>query len=249
MTGSEIGLEPRITAFSIRRMWRWLIGLLVVLPAFGNPVARPRYEIVAENVLVTVSDKLAIVTGTYRFRVASFARDYLKNEPQPFYVELPVPVAKDALLDQELKKLIQPTMTYNGATVDLIDEPLRYYPDILLPDEIRLAAFNFQVLRVSTSEVDVRIRYIQPIINVGGKEMVYYLPILEGSVRSESQLSAAMRVTFETFGDVAIRLITPNLNVVRSDRSVVSVSPRHLELIGVERTFLQKLEAAESKKR
>jgi len=219
-----------------------IVFVLVALGAAANPISGylvfPPHTMVAENVLVGVTEKGAVVSGRYRFRITPDAPEHWGPPPYTLAVQLPVPIPSSLKKYEDIEAIAHPFLTIGGVKY----EPLRevfYYDVPALPREAKLAVFSFRVDREDfQKDIEILLQYDQPIIRADGKEMVYYVPFLPTfeqyrkamDLRQESYL-----VTFESFGSTVIRLASPVTQLERSGPHMIAVCPRHREVIAVER--------------
>src|SRR5580698_6638562 len=102
-----------------------LVVLFLAAPtfSFGNPVSgylvHPPHTMVAENVLVGITDQGAVVSGRYRFRVTPDASEHWRGPPYKIAINLPVPIPAGLKHFEDIESLVHPIITIRGT---------KYYP-------------------------------------------------------------------------------------------------------------------------
>lgn len=218
-----------------------VLCLAIVFVARGNPVAIPDYLIEAENVLVGVTGKGAIVSGNYHFKWnKKWAGDWNGGKGRIWF-DLPVPVSISAKGGKAIMEDVFPVVVMDGK---------KYFPkpDVLiwkvdgLPSEVKVAVFSFYIEGENIGEkVQMVIQYNQPVFTIDGKDMVYYIPFLP--IKTEEGLppnQQALLINFQSFDGVTLKLQTPITTIVQAKPTVISVRPVHREVIGVERVLSPK---------
>ena len=206
--------------------------------AHANPVAEPPFVMTAENVLVGVTPQGIAVAGTYRYRMSPVYARYGAPEriPIPGRVRLPIPVPASEKIDAGLMHQVHPELTFQGEVFDPIDE---YGHFTSLPDVegVQFMAVYFDIGPISVPEIEVTIRYTQPLIERDGKRLAYYLPLLEGFKRFDEKLGlreSSYAVSFETYGDSTLRLCGQPTKVLQETPQLISVEAHNREVIAVE---------------
>lgn len=218
------------------------VFLLTTLAVSANPVSGylsfPAHTMVAENVLVGVTDKGAVVSGRYRFRVTPDAPDVWREPPYTLDVQLPVPVPVSAKNFEDIESMVHPFMTIKGAKY-APEKVLFSFDAPSLPKEAKLAVFYFHVKRDDLeNEFELLIQYDQPVVPIGGKEMVYYVPFLPTYERYEKQMNLRKEsylITFESYGSTTLHLAYPVTYPEQTAPQLVSMRPKNKEVIAVER--------------
>lgn len=208
----------------------------------ANPISGylvfPPHTMVAENVLVGVTEKGAVVSGRYRFRVTPDAPEHWGPPPYTLVVQLPVPVPSDLKAFEDIESVAHPVMTISGARYEPMKE-VGYHDIPTLPREVKLAVFSFRVERDDLErEFEILLQYDQPVIPVAGKEIVYYVPFLPAFERYQKRMDLrrdSYLITFECDGGTLMRLAAPATQVERLEPRLIAVRPRHGEVIAVER--------------
>ncbi len=217
--------------------------LLAVL-ANANPVAIPDYAMTGENVLVSISNKGAVVSGSYRFRVAPYG----SKSHRRLFLTLPVPVSSkfdgfdDAMAELKPFMVIDDTKYLPIRPEGFGREkpvPMFYFTKPPLPAGMKLAGFEFYVSsdKGLPEQIDVKFQYIQPAITTGGRRLIYYVPCLPqfNSLRKEMGLvKESYLVTFQALDDATLHLATPEVEVVKAAPKAIQVRPRDMQPIAVE---------------
>lgn len=219
-----------------------VIFVVSAIVASANPISAalisPPHTMIAENVLVGVTEKGAVVSGRYRFHVAPDAAENWLRPPYRLRVHLPVPIARSLKEYEDIEAVVHPFMTIRGARYFPLREVF-YFEMPSLPREAKLVAFIFEVERPDLGEeFDLTIQYDQPIFTVGGKELVYYVPFLPTFERYRQQMRLnpeSYLITFEAYGGSRLLLAQPVERVKKSEPTSIAVQPQHRELIAVER--------------
>lgn len=210
--------------------------------AFANPISGyltdPPYTMVAENVLVTVTENAALVTGRYRFRVTPDAAEFWGPPPYSLTFQLPVPVPAEFHDLEEIEAEVHPVITVGGVAHDSLPE-MTYFDRGTLPGEAKLPVFYFMIQQTDPQpKIDLVIQYLQPFITVGSREMIYYVPYLPGFSLYEEKLhlrSESFLVAFESVDSTTLHLGRPVTKVVRESPRYIAVRPQHREVIEIEK--------------
>jgi len=217
-----------------------ILILATTLTSSANPVAiyDPPHTMVAENVLIGVTQNGAVVSGRYRFRATPTALEFWGDHKHPFRLLLPVPIPASLKGYDDVESLVHPFITIKGA---------KYYPEKRmaylevpsLPQEAKLAVFDFWIIRDDLEkEFEALIQYDQPIIEVDRKEMVFYVPFLPNYEKYEKEMGLrrdSFLISFESYGGTTLLLAHQVTQTERSKPTLISVRPRHREIIAVER--------------
>jgi len=211
-------------------------GLLLGSVCFANPVALPRYLIEAENVMVSITAKGAIVEGNYHFRWNDSFRGKLEGNGGPFALQLPVPISTNVVGSEAATIEADPTITINGRTYRPERETSVWKLE-KLPEGVKVAVFDFWITDQDFGEkVAVIIKYHQPVLKTDGKDVVYYIPFLPLMNEARKSLNPrAYLINFQSADDTTLNLRTANEGVVQQTPNIISVRPQHKEIIGVER--------------
>ena len=200
---------------------------------------------VAENVLVGVTEIGVVVTGRYHFRVTPDAPEIWRIAPYPLVIKLPVPIPTELKGYEAIYATIRPMLTIKG-TKYYPNEEIGYYEAPSLPREAKLAVFSYWIEREDFStDIELDIQYDQPVVNVSGKDLVYYVPFLPGFERYQTRMNLnrnAYLVTFESHGTASVRLTQPVSHLEQQRANFIAVRPKHREVIAVERETTPTLE-------
>ena len=206
-------------------------------PLPGYLIDQP-HTMVAENVLVGITEKGAVVSGRYRFRVSPNAHEKWREPPYTLAVSLPVPVPASLKAPEDVSSAVQPVLRLKGAKYLPYDDVF-YFDLPALPQEVKLAVFSFRIDRTDLEdEFEVEIQYDQPVIAVGDKDLVYYIPFLPNFERFKKQMNLkedSFLITFESISPATLELVSPVHRIGKANTPTISVRPRHLEIIAVER--------------
>ena len=221
--------------------------ILLAIPFFvavasANPISGylvfPPHTMVAENVLVGVAERGAVVTGRYRFRVTPDAPEHWVAPPYTLAVQVPVPIPASLTKFEEIEAEAHPFITLKGVRYEPAAEVF-FYDVPSLPRAARLAVFYFRIDREDLEEeFELVVQYHQPVISVDGRDLVYYIPFLptfetykkKMGLREDSYL-----ISFEAHGPIDLILASRVLRVERESATFISVRPRHMEVIAIER--------------
>jgi len=214
------------------------VGALFCGICFGNPVAIPHYVLDAENVLVAVTVKGAVVTGNYHFKWNEEMRKHGQEPYGALWLQLPVPVSNDVKGSDALKSDVVPVVILNGKKYSP-DEQSSTWKLQDLPEGIKVVVFDFWIDEPNLGEkVELKIQYHQPVLKNDGADMVYYIPFLPFVPVNEAKNplnQERLLINFQSFDDVTFSLRTPHESIVQQTPKIISVRPRHKEIIGVER--------------
>lgn len=212
-------------------------GVVLLIPRLdANPLIINPWFMVAENVLVGVTDKGAVVSGRYRFHIRPDAVEDWAGKP-PMILDLPVPVPVEMKPD-DIPDAIHAVVTLNG---------VRYSPEkrcgfssaASVPPSCKIAVLSFWMgWAKATDEYDIEIQYDQPIIQTNGRDMVYYLPVLPWFATYQKQFrlrEESFTISFQGVASTFVRLLSDTAKVEKSEPQFIAVHPKHLELIAVER--------------
>jgi hypothetical protein len=211
--------------------------LALVAPLLGNPVVELPYTLVAENVLVGVTSEGAVVSGHYRFHAVPNAANTW-DLTYPLFINLPVPVPADLDEYGKIEALVHPVVMIKGRR-HFPDKRVSYYRVNLLPRGLKMMVFVYPIERADAGvEVDIHIQYDQPIFTIGGKELVYYLPLIPNFERYRRTMNLDVHsyvINFEGYGGLRLKLASPNSEIVEERPTSVSVLAKDMELVAVER--------------
>jgi hypothetical protein len=177
-----------------------------------------------------------VVSGRYRFHVRPDALEDWAGKP-PMFLDLPVPVPAE-MKPADIPDAVHAFVTLNG---------VRYTPDkrfgfsraASVPPSCKIAVLSFWMGWAKvTDECDIEIQYDQPIIQTNGRDMVYYLPALPWFAMYQKQFrlrEESFTISFQGVASTFVRLLSNTAKVEKSEPQFISVHPKHLELIAVER--------------
>jgi hypothetical protein len=205
---------------------------------FANPTVESQYALVAENVLVGVTADGAVVSGNYRFHTFPDVMRTWGPPPRPFIVYLPVPVPAELKGFDEIEAIVHPVAVINGVRC-APNNRAGHFNVAALPRNVKMTVFVFDAYGLKIGdEVNVQIQYDQPILAVGGKQLIYYLPFLPKFEKYHKQMRLDPRdyvIHFESHGGVLLRLLTPVSVITQAEPTAISVLAKDMELIAVER--------------
>ena len=143
------------------------------------------------------------MSGVYHFSITPHTpKNY--GMPYNFAFQLPVPVSSSIKDFEAIESMVHPILQIKGATYHPFkNKRIHYYEIPSLPREVRLVVFSYFIERTDMNDqFDVRIQYDQPIISVGGRDLVYYVPFLPKFEEYRKQMGLiphAFAISFEGY--------------------------------------------------
>ena len=211
-----------------------------VLPASSVPSdwIQPPITVVAENVKVSVGERMALVVGRYWYQYVQRFDDRSSARVPIYYVTF-VPdtvTAYQDLLEASQVKLMLGEREFRPDSARLLtDEEIGQVAT--LPHGIALAWFTFQIPReLAELRFDVVISHVQPYYTYEGKSVAAYFPWLPNLelLRQELELlDKNFVVTFEALPATTFEKLTNNHRADPSTPRRLEVHPAHQENIAV----------------
>ena len=195
-------------------------------------------EVVAEDVHVSIGEKLGLVVGRYWYQYVPKFDDGVSRRV-PIYYATFVPKAytdRADLLEISGVRLTIGDKSYSPETARVLSDE-EVGPVQVAPKDFAVAWFIFQIPRVDAKmRFAVLIESAQPVYNFEGNSTVAYwpwLPELEATKQDMELKDSDFTVTFEALPHVTIKPESINTKVVETSATKLVVHPVHTEMIAV----------------
>jgi hypothetical protein len=212
--------------------------LVGCVSTYANPVVAPSFVMTAENVLVGVSTEGIYVAGTYRFHTLPYP-DHLDLEKFPVlgWLDIPIPVPDSEKIDSELMAELKPELTIGYAKF-FPGKGNEKFSDLPRVNGVKFMCVSFYLGHISAPDIEMVIKYSQPVIRRDGRLWAYYMPLLENYKSHEMELGlkhSSYVISFEAVQGVSLSFRKRDeMTVIQSGPKLASFEAHNEQIIEVE---------------
>jgi TonB family protein len=196
----------------------------------------PPFVMTSENVLVSVSAERVTVTGSYRFHVIQFdLHRPPEGNPVSGWLHLAIPIPEDANAREEFAKF-NAVLTFHGVTIRP-DDFHTMYTELPRIEGVKFDSVDFSLGVIDVPEIEVVIKYSQPVVRRAGRLWAYYVSLIEGFEYFERDLGlkgGSYGVSFEAAPGVSIKANGRHAKILQSTARLISFEAHDREVLDVE---------------